>query len=280
MGRSGFGDGRMPSGGTKGFPWAGEYGILYPVKFRAAQENAARRPFMYKRILLKISGEALSGQEAPIGFDKVNAAAAEIASLAQKGLELGIVVGGGNIIRGRDAGSRDRNRMDHMGMLATAINALALQDSLERQGVPCRVLSSVDMNKFCDSYTSRRALELLAAGTVVIFACGTGCPFFSTDTAAALKACEIGADALFLAKNVDAVYSADPKVDKNARPYRHISYQKVIEDNLHATDLTAITLCREQHMPIKCFALEKLHEALESENIGTLIDEDGAEACI
>lgn len=235
---------------------------------------------MFKRILLKISGEALSGGDTPIGFEKVNATAATIAELAKSGLEIGLVVGGGNIIRGRDAGSRDRNRMDHMGMLATAINALALQDSLERQGVKCKVLSSVDMDKFCDSYTSRKAQELLNEKTVVVFACGTGCPFFSTDTAAALKACEIGADALFLAKNVDAVYSADPKVDPNAVPYRHISYQKVIEDNLHATDLTAITLCREQHMPIKCFALEKLSEALESENIGTFIDENGGEACI
>ena len=238
---------------------------------------------MYKRVLIKISGEALAGDKhVGLDFQVMGQVADVIKECVEMGVQVGIVIGGGNFWRGaRNAGGKmERTRADHMGMLATAINALALQDSLERQGVPCRVLSSVDMDKFCDSYTSRRALELLAAGTVVIFACGTGCPFFSTDTAAALKACEIGADALFLAKNVDAVYSADPKVDKNARPYRHISYQKVIEDNLHATDLTAITLCREQHMPIKCFALEKLHEALESENIGTLIDEDGAEACI
>lgn len=227
----------------------------------------------YKRILLKISGEALSGENNPIGFDKVNATAAAVAALNRAGIELGIVVGGGNIIRGRDAGSRDRSRMDHMGMLATTINALALQDSLERQGVACKVLSAVDMNRFCDSFSSRCAKELLEKKAVIIFACGTGHPYFSTDTAAALRALEIEADALFLAKNIDAVYSADPKLDPDAKPYRHLSYQKVIEDNLHATDLTAITLCREQRMPIKCFALDKLSEALESENIGTLIDD-------
>lgn len=230
---------------------------------------------MYKRILLKISGEALGGDSAPIGFDKVNATAAEIAKLHALGVEIGVVVGGGNIIRGRDAGSRDRNRMDHMGMLATAINALALQDALERQNVPCRVLSAVTMDRFCDSYSSRFAKELLEKKEVVVFACGLGSPFFSTDTAAALRAAEIGANVLLLAKNVDGVYSADPKTDPTATRYERISYEKVIRDNLKATDLTAITLCREQHIPILCFSLEKLHRAVECENVGTLIDDGG-----
>ena len=227
---------------------------------------------MYKRILLKISGEALMGENGPIGFEKVDKTARSIMALAQKGIEVGVVVGGGNIIRGRDAGQHDRNRRDHMGMLATAINALALQDAFEGLGRKAAVLSAVDMDRFCDSFSSRRAKELLSQKVIVIFACGSGCPFFSTDTAAALRAAEIGADALLLAKNVDAVYSADPKKDPNAVRYSHLSYEKVIRDNLKATDLTAITLCREQELPILCFALDRLEEAVECENVGTLID--------
>ena len=227
---------------------------------------------MYKRVLLKISGEALMGDNGPIGFEKVEKTARSIAALVEKGMEVGVVVGGGNIIRGRDAGQHDRNRRDHMGMLATAINALALQDAFEGLGVKAAVLSAVDMDRFCDSFSSRRAKELLSQKVVVIFACGSGCPFFSTDTAAALRAAEIGADALLLAKNVDAIYSADPKKDPNAVRYSHLSYEKVIRDNLKATDLTAITLCREQELPILCFALDRLEEAVECENVGTLID--------
>ena len=227
---------------------------------------------MYKRVLLKISGEALMGESGPIGFEKVEKTARSIAVLAEKGIEVGVVVGGGNIIRGRDAGQHDRNRRDHMGMLATAINALALQDAFEGLGKKAAVLSAVDMDRFCDSFSSRRAKELLSQKVIVIFACGSGCPFFSTDTAAALRAAEIGADALLLAKNVDAIYSADPKKDPSAIRYSHLSYEKVIRDNLKATDLTAITLCREQELPILCFALDRLEEAVECENVGTLID--------
>ena len=227
---------------------------------------------MFKRILLKISGEALMGENGPIGFEKVEKTARSIAALAEKGIEVGVVVGGGNIIRGRDAGQHDRNRRDHMGMLATAINALALQDAFEGLGKKAAVLSAVDMDRFCDSFSSRKAKELLSQKVIVIFACGSGCPFFSTDTAAALRAAEIGADALLLAKNVDAIYSADPKKDPNAVRYSHLSYEKVIRDNLKATDLTAITLCREQELPILCFALDRLEEAVECENVGTLID--------
>ena len=147
---------------------------------------------MYKRVLLKISGEALMGESGPIGFEKVEKTARSIAALAEKGIEVGVVVGGGNIIRGRDAGQHDRNRRDHMGMLATAINALALQDAFEGLGKKAAVLSAVDMDRFCDSFSSRRAKELLSQKVIVIFACGSGCPFFSTDTAAALRAAEIG----------------------------------------------------------------------------------------
>ena len=174
-------------------------------------------------------------------------------------------------MRGRSAGRMERNRADHMGMLATAINALALQDALEQQGVSCVVLSAVEMPRFCDAYTSRAANAHLANGTVVIFACGSGCPFFSTDTAAALRAAEIGADVLLLAKNVDAVYSADPKTTPDAVRYSRLSYDKVIADNLHATDLTAITLCKEQRIPIHVFALDEILSVFETDGIGTFI---------
>ena len=165
---------------------------------------------MYQRVLLKISGEALSSENAVICSDTVQRTVSHLKALWKKGIQIGVVVGGGNIMRGRSAEGMERNRADHMGMLATAINALALQDALEREGVPCAVQSAVDMDRFCDSYSARTAKKLLSEGTVVVFACGSGCPFFSTDTAAALRAAEIGADALLLAKNVDAIYSADP----------------------------------------------------------------------
>jgi len=187
------------------------------------------------------------------------------------GVQIGVVVGGGNIMRGRSAEGMERNRADHMGMLATAINALALQDALEGVGVPCCVQSAVEMERFCDSFSSRAARSALEEGKVVIFACGSGCPFFSTDTAAALRAAEIGADALLLAKNVDAVYSADPKTDPKAVKYSQITYDRVVAENLHATDLTAITLCKEQNIPIRVFALSQIEEVFQDDSIGTHI---------
>ena len=174
-------------------------------------------------------------------------------------------------MRGRSAEGMERNRADHMGMLATAINALALQDALEHAGVPCTVQSAVDMERFCDSFSARSAKQALTEGKIVIFACGSGCPFFSTDTAAALRAAEIGADALLLAKNVDAIYSADPKKDPNAIRYSQISYDRVVAENLRATDLTAITLCKEQNIPIRVFALDQIEQIFENESIGTHI---------
>ena len=166
-----------------------------------------------------------------------------------------------------------------MGMLATVINSLALQDCLARLGVPVRVMSSVDMPRVADGYSSRGAQAALEAGEVVIFAGGSGLPFFSTDTAAALKAAEMGADVMLLAKNVDAVYSADPKKDPNAKRYTHLSYDQVIQADLKATDLTAITLCKEQNIPILVFAMaqeENIRKAVRGEPVGTLID--GTEA--
>lgn len=229
---------------------------------------------MYQRVLIKVSGEALSSGQAVVCRETVSSTAKMLKSVWEKGVQIGVVVGGGNIMRGRSAEGMERNRADHMGMLATAINALALSDALEQAGVPCVVQSAVEMERFCDTFSSRAARKALAEGTVVIFACGSGCPFFSTDTAAALRAAEIGADALLLAKNVDAVYSADPKTDPNAVKYDRISYDRVVTENLHATDLTAITLCKEQGIPIRVFALEQIEEIFDDDSIGThIIDE-------
>ena len=226
---------------------------------------------MYQRVLLKISGEALSSENAVICAQTVQQTVSHLKALWKKGIQIGVVVGGGNIMRGRSAEGMERNRADHMGMLATAINALALQDALEQAGVPCVVQSAVDMERFCDSFSARSAKQALAQGKVVIFACGSGCPFFSTDTAAALRAAEIGADALLLAKNIDAIYSADPKLDPNAIRYSRISYDRVVAENLRATDLTAITLCKEQNIPIRVFALDQIEEIFENDSIGTHI---------
>ena len=228
---------------------------------------------MYKRVLIKISGEALSSDRSALCAETISDTARAIRSVHDRGVEIGLVVGGGNILRGRSAEHMDRNRADHMGMLATAINALALQDALQNLGVPCTVLSAVAMERFCDTFTARKANQCVAAGEVVIFACGTGSPFFSTDTGAALRAAEIQADVLLLAKNVDAVYSADPNTHKDAIRYSHLSYDKVIADNLQATDITAITLCRQQSIPIHVFALKELAEIFNGAAVGTTISE-------
>lgn len=226
---------------------------------------------MYQRILLKISGEALSSEQTPLCQETIRHTAEMIKRVWEKGVEIGVVVGGGNILRGRSAEGMERNRADHMGMLATAINALALQDALDALDVPCSVLSAVAMNRFCEEFSSRDAKRLLSEKRVVIFACGSGSPFFSTDTAAALRALEIGADAMLLAKNVDAVYSDDPRTNPAAVRYDHLSYERVIAENLHATDLTAITLCREYGMPIHVFALSKLASVFDGAQVGTRI---------
>ena len=235
----------------------------------------------YKRIVLKLSGEALAGDQG-FGIDPtvVDSIAAQIKTIKEQNLEIGVVVGGGNIWRGLAGSAKgmDRATADYMGMLATVINSLALQDCLLKLGVPCRVLTSVDMPRVADGYSSRAAQAALAAGEMVIFAGGSGLPFFSTDTAAALKAAEIGADAMLLAKNVDAVYSADPHLDPNAIRYTHLSYDEVISKGLRATDLTAITLCKEQGIPILAFAMaqeDNILKAVRGEAVGTLIDGTG-----
>ena len=228
----------------------------------------------YKRISLKLSGEALGGSE-PVDLDSVMRVANEIKELHLMGAEIGVTCGGGNIWRGARNGSElNRNRADHMGMLATAIKSLALSETLTSIGVPNTVLASVPMPRFCETYTYYRAEEELSAGRVVIFACGTGSPLCTTDTAAALKAAEINADALLLAKNVDAVYSADPNKDSSATRYETLTYDEVIDKKLGATDLTAMTLCRENGIPIIVFALNRagaLNLAAQGKNVGTVI---------
>ena len=225
-----------------------------------------------KRVLIKVSGEALSSADKPVCFEKVEETAKEIKLLYDAGLEIGIVVGGGNIVRGRDAVMQERSRMDSMGMLSTAINTLALQDCLERQGMPTLAMSAIAMTRFIDEYTARGAREALSNGKVVLFACGTGCPYFSTDTASTLRALEIGADTLLMAKNIDAVYSADPKKDPNAIRYSHLTYNKVIADNLQAIDIPAITMCRDNGLEILVFARSEIDKVARGEAVGTRID--------
>ncbi len=232
----------------------------------------------YRRISLKLSGEAMGGNGETLDFLKVEEIALQLLRLQEYGVEMGVTIGGGNIWRGRSGGKMERNRADHMGMLATVINALALQDCLLQLGAPTLVLSSVDMPRVADNYSSRAARAALGMGKIVIFAGGSGLPFFSTDTAAALKAAEIDADVLLLAKNVDAIYSADPKVDPNAVRYSHLSYDQVIKNELKAADLTAITICRGQNIPILAFAMagnDNILRAVKGEQIGTLIDNQG-----
>jgi len=228
----------------------------------------------YRRVSLKLSGEALGGKDV-LDLTEVRAIAERIAELHKLGVQVGVTCGGGNIIRGgRSGASMERNRADHMGMLATVINSLALCDALEKLAVPTAVLSSVTMTRICDTFSARAAEQALSSGKVVIFAGGSGSPFVTTDTAAALRAAEIHADALLLAKNVDAVYSADPNQDAKALRYSSLTYDEVIDKNLRATDLTAITLCRDNNIPILVFALQEgdnMVKVVRGENPGTLI---------
>ena len=229
---------------------------------------------MYKRVLLKISGEALMGESGPIGFEKVEKTARSIAALAEKGIEVGVVVGGGNIIRGRDAGQHDRNRRDHMGMLATVMNAIAVADVLGQHGIDARVLTAVEMNKFAEYFTRDTAERYLNDGKVVLFAAGTGNPYFSTDTGAVLRGVEIEADAVLMAKNVDAIYSADPNKDPNAIRYSELTYDEVLAKNLKATDITAMALAMDNDMTMVCFGLAEensIVRVVRGEAIGTTV---------
>ena len=230
-----------------------------------------------KRILLKVSGEALLG-ELDYGIDpKVSSRIArEVAAVVDAGVQIGIVIGGGNIFRGKGlaASGIDRITGDHMGMLATVMNALGLQDALERAGVTTRVMSAISVREVCEDYIRRRAIRHLEKDRAVIFAAGTGNPFFTTDTAAALRAIEIGADLMIKATMVDGIYSADPKLNPDAVRYDQLGYDEVIERKLAVMDTNAIVLCRDQSMPIRIIDLNRagdLDRLIRGEHVGTLV---------
>ena len=229
----------------------------------------------YKRVMLKISGEALSGANGfGFDFDTVSRIAKEVKEIVDMGIEVGLVVGGGNIWRGRSGEGMDRTTADHMGMLATCINALALQDALEGIGVKTRVQTAIEMKEIAEPFIRRRAVRHLEKGRVVIFGAGSGNPYFSTDTAAALSAAEIEADVILLAKNVDGVYDKDPNKFADAKKYDTLTYMEVIEQGLQVMDTTATTLCMDNNIPILVFGLEgdgNIKRAMLGEKIGTIV---------
>ncbi len=234
-------------------------------------------PPQYKRILLKLSGEALMGQQGSgIDPDMVLGIALEIKEVANLGIEVGLVIGGGNIFRGLSASARgmDRVSADYMGMLATVINSLALQDYLERNGVYTRVLTAIKMEQIAEPFIRRRAIRHLEKGRIVIFAAGTGNPYFTTDTAAALRAIEIEADVIMKGTKVDGVYDSDPSENKHAKKFNELSYLEVVKRRLKVMDTTAVTLCMENKLPIIVFNLTKrgyLQRILQGEPLGTKI---------
>ena len=234
-------------------------------------------PVQYRRVLLKLSGEALMG-ELDYGIEPkvIQRIAAEIATALKLGVEIAVVVGGGNIFRGAGLARSGMDRVtgDHMGMLATVMNALAIQDALESQNVHARVMSALRINAVCEDYIRRRAIRHLEKGRVVIMAAGTGNPFFTTDTAASLRAIEIGADVLLKGTKVDGVYNADPARDPDAMRFDAVSYDQVIAEKLGVMDATAIVMCRDNHLPLRVFDLTRanaLVQAISGDEVGTLV---------
>lgn len=228
----------------------------------------------YKRILLKISGEALSKNGSGINVANVESVAQQIKSIIDLGVELGVVIGGGNLWRGRTSEQMDRVTADYIGMLATVMNGLALSEVLNNIGVKCKVVSAFAIDKVCETYYQPRVCEYLSEGQVVIFVGGTGSPYFSTDTALSLRACETHADAIFFLKNVDGIYDSDPKTNPNARKYDEITFDKVIADNLKAMDLTAIAMCREYGLKVVAISKDEPNgvlRVLKGEKLGTTI---------
>ena len=230
---------------------------------------------VYKRILLKLSGEVLAGEKGTgIDFDKVTEVCESIKECVDMGVEVAIVVGGGNFWRGRSSGKMDRTRADHMGMLATTINSLALCDALEQLGVTARVQTAIEMRQIAEPYIRSKAIRHLEKGRVVIFGCGTGNPFFSTDTAAALRGAEIGVDVIFIATNVDGVYDSDPKVNPDAKKYDTLTHHEVLSKQLHVMDSTAASLCMDNHIDILVFNLNDPHNIVDAvcgKTIGTVV---------
>lgn len=229
----------------------------------------------YKRILVKLSGEALSaGKDGILNYDFLERIGSVIKTCVDMGTQVSIVVGAGNIWRGRQGVNMDRTRADHMGMLATVINCLALQDTFERIGLQTRVMTAIEMKECAEPYIRNKAISHLEKGRVVIFGCGIGSPFFSTDTAAVLRAAEICADIVLLAKNVDGVYTADPKLDPDAKKIDSIEYIDILRDGLRVLDFTATSFSMENHIPILLFGLdepENIIRAVNGEKIGTIV---------
>ena len=230
----------------------------------------------YKRILLKLSGEALAG-DGKKGIDPnvLGEICDEIKKVKQLGVEIAIVVGGGNFWRGRNGKEMERTTSDYMGMLATVMNGLALQDALEARGMYTRVQTAIEMRQIAEPYIKRKALKHLERGRIVIFSCGTGNPYFTTDTTAALRAAEIEADVILVAKTIDGVYSADPKVDPNAIKYDKITYLDILNKDLKVMDSTATSLCRDNNIPLLVFGInepENILKAVMGEKIGTLVE--------
>lgn len=239
--------------------------------------SAPSKELKYRRVLIKLSGEALMGDDAyGISPEVIRRIASEINDLNQANVEVAIVIGGGNIFRGAGlaAAGIDRVTGDHMGMLATVINSLAMQDALERLGVIARVMSAISINEICEDYIRRKAVRHLEKGRVIIFAAGTGNPFFTTDSAASLRAIEVNADLLIKATKVDGVYSADPIKDKKAKRYNELTYDEVLDKKLGVMDATAIVLCRENNMPLRVLDMTQsgsMMRAVQGLDVGTLV---------
>lgn len=231
----------------------------------------------YKRVLLKLSGEALAaGAEGILNHDFIANIASVLKKCLDEGVEIAVIVGAGNIWRGRQGKNMDPTRADHMGMLATTINSLALQDAFEQSGITTRVMTAIEMDQFAELYIRNKAISHLEKGRVVIFGCGLGLPFFSTDTAAVLRAAEIKADIVLMAKNIDGIYSGDPKKDPSATRFDHISYTEIIDRGLTAIDGTATVFCKDNHIPILVFGLddpENIYRAVMGEELGTVVTE-------
>lgn len=245
---------------------------------RIEETMTEQTPPIYKRILLKLSGEALMG-EYDYGIDPkiIARLAREITELSDSGIEIALVIGGGNIFRGAGLaqGGMDRVTGDHMGMLATVMNALAMQDALERNGAYCRVMSALKINQVCEDYIRRRAVRHLEKGRIVIFAAGTGNPFFTTDSAASLRGIEINADLLLKATKVDGVYDSDPVKNPDAKRYDSLSYDMVLNQKLGVMDATAIVLCRDNDLPLRVFNIFNqgdLARIVQGEHVGTLVE--------
>ena len=232
----------------------------------------------YKRVLLKLSGEALAGEK-KTGLDTstLESIAKTIKKCADMGVQIAVVVGGGNFWRGRTSEKMDRTRADHMGMLATVINSLGIGDALEAEGMETAVMSSIDMSPIAEGFVKDKAVRYLNEGKIVIFGCGTGNPFFSTDTTAALRAAEIDADVILLAKKVDGVYDSDPNINESAKKFDHLTYMEVLNKGLGVMDTTATSLCMDNNILIHVFGLDKPENIIKAacgEKIGTIVEKD------